>query len=85
MQYVIRTINIVIEAVGNALTFLLNALPDSPFKPELFGELPEWMDWVGVFIPWQGMITIAYVYVAAVLVYYVLRIALRWAKGVGSG
>lgn len=85
MTYIIRTINIVIEAMGNALTFLLAALPDSPFKPELFGELPEWMDWVGVFIPWEGMITITYVYVGAVLVYYILRIALRWVKGVGSG
>ncbi len=85
MTYIIRTINIVIEAMGNALTFLLSALPDSPFKPELFGELPEWMDWVGVFIPWEGMITITYIYVGAVLVYYILRIALRWVKGVGSG
>lgn len=61
---------------------LIMLLPHSPFNFDLV--IPDWARWPAVFIPWQAMIAMTASYTAAVLLYYVVRVALRWIKAVGS-
>lgn len=78
---IIRMINVVIEKVGVMLTALLAALPDSPF---LFDQDIDvtWVSYINYFFPVDDVLVHLTLFVTAVAIYYVLRIALRWAKAI---
>jgi hypothetical protein len=80
---IISIINRVIEAVGSAISAIFILLPDSPFLwvEEIDSEVLEAINWV---IPVSAMISHIQLYVTAVAIYYVLRIALRWLKAAGG-
>lgn len=80
---VIFLINKVIEAAGLAISGIFLLLPSSPFLwvEELDSEVLGAINWV---IPVSAMISHIQLYVTAVAVYYVLRIALRWLKAAGG-
>jgi hypothetical protein len=80
---IISIINRVIEAVGSAISAIFIFLPDSPFLwvEEIDSEVLEAINWV---IPVSAMISHIQLYVTAVAIYYVLRIALRWLKAAGG-
>jgi len=80
---IISIINRVIEAAGSAITAIFILLPNSPFLwvEEIDSEVLEAINWI---IPVSAMISHIQLYVVAVAIYYVLRIALRWLKAAGS-
>ena len=79
----VAIINALFRFIENAANALLLLLPDSPFQ---FGNfnVPDWASWVGIFIPWEEMFVFMTAYIGAVIVYYVIRTALRWIKAVGD-
>jgi hypothetical protein len=80
---IIALINKVIAAVGVAITAILLLLPDSPFiwVEKLESTVLSAINWI---IPINAMISHLQLYVIAVALYYVLRIALRWLKAAGG-
>lgn len=78
---IIRIINIVIEKVGQALQMILMILPDSPFIYVMNLE-SEWLGYINYFFPFTAAIAHLELFLLAVALYYVIRIALRWVKGV---
>ena len=63
----------------------LSILPDSPFNMlENISSNPmgEWLGWVNWFVPVNSFLVILELWVSAILVYYVIQIALRWAKAI---
>ena len=80
---IISIINRVIEAAGSAISAIFMLLPNSPFLwvEEIESEVIEAINWI---IPVSAMISHIQLYVTAVAIYYVLRIALRWLKAAGS-
>lgn len=80
---IISIINRVIEAVGSAISAIFMLLPNSPFLwvEEIDSEILEAINWI---IPVSAMISHIQLYVTAVAIYYVLRIALRWLKAAGG-
>ena len=80
---IISIINRVIEAAGSAISAIFMLLPNSPFLwvEEIESEVIEAINWI---IPVSAMISHIQLYVTAVAIYYVLRIALRWLKAAGG-
>lgn len=78
---VIRWINIIIEKAADAIQFLLLLLPDSPFIYIMNLE-SEWLGYINYFFPVCGAIAHLELFVLAVAIYYVIRIALRWVKAI---
>jgi hypothetical protein len=78
---IIWLINKVIAAAGKVITVLFIWLPDSPFQYVI--ELNNsWIGYINYIIPVPGIIAHMSLYITAVAIYYVVRIALRWVKGI---
>ena len=78
----IAKINAFLKAIA---AVVLSILPDSPFKP--FIDKIQSFEWLGVlnwFIPVGTLVAIGTAWLAAIAVFYVYQIILRWAKVVGS-
>ena len=78
---IIRYINIVIEKVGHALEYILSLLPDSPFIYVMNLD-SDWLGYINYLFPVGGVIAHLELYLMAVGLYYFVRIALRWLKGI---
>lgn len=66
------------EAFGDVIT---NILPRSPFRGfiDSIGQLP-FLGWLNWFVPVQDLIEIFAAWLAAVAVFYLYQIVLRWVK-----
>lgn len=64
---------------------LVGLLPASPFAPALdyFRDLPYlgWLNWV---VPVKDMLNVAFVWLAAITVFYLYAIIMRWLKVIGD-
>jgi hypothetical protein len=80
---IISLINKVIAAVGSAISAIFMLLPSSPFLwvEQIDSQVLEVINWI---LPVSAMISHIQLYVTAVAIYYVLRIALRWLKAAGG-
>lgn len=83
MSVIITLTNSFFNLLGIAASSLLMILPDSPFQWNLGGSssLLTWLFWL---VPIPGILTLLGAYVTAVASYYLIRVALRWIKVVGS-
>ena len=83
MSLIATLLNSLLNLLGTAATSLLTLLPNSPFQWNLDGSssLLTWLFWL---IPIPGMLALLGAYVTAVASYYLIRVALRWIKVVGS-
>lgn len=76
----IRLINYCIASVGSTLTWCISLLPESPFgSPETKPDSVDlgYITWI---IPFPTMIGHLAVLIAAITVWYSIRIAARWLK-----
>lgn len=76
---IIALINKVIEAAGAAITAIFLLLPESPFIYVMNLDA-EWLKAINWLLPIGGFIAHMELFITAVAIYYVLRIALRWLK-----
>lgn len=76
---IVNALNNLIAAVGKLFAVLINLLPNSPFNYVL-GLDYKWVDAINWIFPLMEVIAQLQAYVAAVAVYYVIRVALRWIK-----
>lgn len=62
---------------------LMHVLPVSPFQSFIsqFHSLP-WLGWLNWFIPVRACMTVFAAWLAALVIYYLYRIILRWIKAV---
>lgn len=73
------------DVVYNVVEFILGLLPDSPFKfletlqVGTFGEIMGWVNW---FVPIYVFVGILETWLAAIAIYYVYQIILRWANAI---
>lgn len=79
----IDTINIIIKALAKVVEAVIDLLPDSPFIyfKNVDNEILHLINWL---FPIPEAIAHITTLSAAIGVYYVIRIILRWAKVVGS-
>lgn len=83
MGFLATAFNSVLGLFGSAATALLMLLPNSPFIWNLDGTNAA-LTWIQWLFPISGFVTSIGLYVTAVSLYYVIRVALRWIKVVGS-
>jgi hypothetical protein len=83
MSLIITIVNGMLNLVGTAIISTSSLLPDSPFQWNLSGAstLLTWLFWL---VPIPGILTLLSAYVAAVALYYAIRVVLRWLKVVGT-
>lgn len=73
------------NAVYNAIEAALSILPDSPFKflsDYSTSPVGQWLGYLNWFIPINTFLSIVQLWLAAILIYYVIQIILRWAKAI---
>ncbi len=79
----ISILNKLISAVGKMLEAILILLPDSPFV--YFYNLDvQWLNTINYFLPIKEFVGCLEVYTVSVLLYYIIRIPLRWGKAAGE-
>jgi hypothetical protein len=80
-DWFIGVIQSIIDGLGQALTWLVNALPESPFSAlsNLSSNYMKWLNWL---VPINQMVTILEAWTAAIIVYYLLVVILRWVKAI---
>ena len=80
---IIWLINKVISKVGALITILFAWLPDSPFQYDLTDSAAaQWFGYINYVIPVPDIVLHMSLYITAVAIYYVIRIALRWVKAI---
>ena len=80
---IIDIINTIIEGLGNTLDEAISVLPTSPFI-YVYDLDNEWLNTINYFLPIKEYIGIMESFVIAVLMYYVVRVPLRWVKAAGD-
>lgn len=73
--------NALISKLGLILSALLLVLPDSPFN-YVVNLQSSWVQAINYILPISEAVAHLEAYVTAVLVYYCLRVMLRWIKAV---
>lgn len=79
----INILNGIISAIGDALQAILLLLPDSPFM-YVYNLDVKWLNVINYFLPIKEFVGCLEAYATAVLIYYVIRVPLRWAKAAGE-
>jgi len=71
--------NMIVKALGSIVGVLILLLPTSPFKVLDNLELPylDTLNWV---LPISFCVTVLGYWVAAIALYYVIQVVLRWVK-----
>lgn len=77
----IALINKFIASIGTLCGALFLLLPDSPFQ-NITAFDAAWIGYINYFIPVGSIVAHTAVYITAVGSYYLIRIALRWAKAI---
>ena len=73
------------NAVYGAIEGALKLLPTSPFaflQNYSNSSIGQWLRWLNWFIPISSFVSILEAWCAAILIYYVIQIILRWAKAI---
>lgn len=72
-------INLLVVAVAALIAVLLALLPSMPAAPTVASS--GWISWLNWFIPVSGIATAFAAFVTAWVLFLVIRIPLRWVKG----
>lgn len=76
-------LNLIVEGLAEALSWILHVLPDSPFLAMEEIESP-WFQTICWFFPVSAALTHLSAFVGAVGMWYGIRIIARWVKVAGS-
>ena len=67
----------------NALTWIIELLPDSPFQTVSNADVSEFMGALNWIIPLDKIVAELEVWLSAVIIFYAYQIILRWIKAIG--
>lgn len=81
---VMQLINFIILCLGGLISFIMNLLPDSPFKMLDNSPIASYLKYINFFIPVGLMLDALFLFLAAFAIFYFYQIALRWIKAVGE-
>lgn len=72
----------IIDGFANILKYAIFLLPDSPFNFLSTGDtdIARWIRQMNWIIPISSILLFLQAWIAAVLVFYFLKVILRWAK-----
>lgn len=70
------------ETVQNALEWVVNLLPDSPFKMLSTTPIAKYLKYINWIIPIDFMINVLTLWLVAIAAYYVWSVVLRWIKAI---
>lgn len=78
----IAKINAFLQSIAVAI---MQFLPDSPFTGFIESlESVSWLGYLNWFVPVGTFVTIGTAWVAAIIVFYIYQMILRWSKVVGD-
>lgn len=77
---IVSFVNLLISMLGKVLSLLFLLLPNSPFDLIDFSFINEYMGYLNYIVPVSDIIKISVSWVGCIGVYYIIQIALRWAK-----
>lgn len=80
MDLIKEAINWVIEAIGSIISVMLSVLPDSPFQGNLYQFDNGFLKALNFVFPIGPAITHMVAFTGAVIIYYILRVVMRWIK-----
>lgn len=75
-------LNLGIVAIAALGVFLVNLLPTSPFQGLLSDISLPYLSSLNWVIPFGFMINVTGLWLAAIVIYYVVSIGLRWVKAI---
>lgn len=75
--------NAIIKGFGVVLTAILSLLPKSPFV-FVSSINNKYLGYINYFLPVTSAVAHLELFVAAVLIYYGLRVVLKWVKAAGN-
>lgn len=82
LESIIVLCNGIIQTLGWLVSLIFSILPPSPFKMISNSPIAEYLPTLNFFIPIAEIISITQVWLAAVGVYYLYQIVLRWIKAI---
>lgn len=74
--------NAIGKALQQALLWVVNLLPDSPFKLIDNSPVSDLLPYINFFIPFDFVIATLELWLAAIAVYYIYSVVLRWVKAI---
>jgi hypothetical protein len=80
---VMTVLNLVIAALGAAISALALLMPTMPDFPSTPGPLADVLGWIAWFFPVHQMVLMFAFFLSAWLLWFALSIILRWAKAIG--
>lgn len=83
---IINFVNLLIAAVGALIKTLINILPTTPFQSDLYlsfvNGISDYLPGLNWIIPIESISMILSIWLVAIGIYYLVAIALRWAKAI---
>jgi hypothetical protein len=76
----VYVVNLLIQSIADAATFVLGLLPDIPDAPSLSGGFLTWVSYGEYWFPINYMLTLGASMIALYIAYFVISVPLRWFK-----
>ena len=82
--FIINCINALIRGIGKVLNVAFSLLPDSPFRKYLIENdtVHEFISYINFFVPVAEILVVLESWCAAIAIFYVVQIILRWCKAI---
>lgn len=77
-------VNLIISTISLIINTILSILPSSPFQFVINNIDSSWLSSINYIFPVATVVAHLQLYLSAVVVYYGIRIILRWTKVVSS-
>lgn len=81
-KFLIGFLNLIIKALGSVLSLIFSILPPSPFGVIDNSAVQEHLAGLAWIIPFTQIIVILEAWTAAIIIYYLYQIVLRWVKAI---
>ncbi|MDY0237111.1 MAG: hypothetical protein RBR71_13880 [Gudongella sp.] len=81
INLLIKFINVIVDGLASLVNLLFMLLPNSPFQTIDLSTVP-YLNTLNWFIPIDFMILTLTAWTTAIALYYVVMVALRWAKAI---
>lgn len=77
-----KAINSLWDIITDAMTWVVNLLPDSPFQAISNSDVSEFMVGLNWIFPITEILAIMQLWTSAIMVFYIYQAILRWIKAI---